>query len=306
MDFDLFGGEKDMTKGKKCIVKETQLYKTVGGKQVKSGVKKVNVTTDVAWLKANCGGTWPEVIKSWLSHAITGIAIVVVAVPEGLPLAVMLSLAYSVKKMLVDKNFVKRLSSCEIMGGANNICSDKTGTLTKNEMTWIKMWVAGSIKDSAEIKSLKELAIDDIHGEIIKEACSCNTLGVIGDADATELAVLKLMQQVDHDFVEMRKKLLPKDDLIRFPFDSTRKRMTTVVDYGEGNPAPTETGFHRRMHTKGAAEKILETCSHYLDTDGSKKEIDDITMKKILGAIDTLAVQALRAIAFAYKDLSKD
>ena len=70
-----------------------------------------------------------------------GIAIVVVAVPEGLPLAVMISLAYSVKKMLVDQNFVKRLTSCEIMGGANNICSDKTGTLTKNLMTWTQIWV---------------------------------------------------------------------------------------------------------------------------------------------------------------------
>lgn len=70
----------------------------------------------------------------------TGIAIVVVAVPEGLPLAVMISLAYSVKKMLIDQNFVKRLTSCEIMGGANNICSDKTGTLTKNIMTLTNIW----------------------------------------------------------------------------------------------------------------------------------------------------------------------
>jgi Ca2+ transporting ATPase len=71
-----------------------------------------------------------------LKFVVVGVAIVVVAVPEGLPLAVMMSLAYSVKKMLKDHNFVKRLTSCEIMGGANNICSDKTGTLTKNEMTW--------------------------------------------------------------------------------------------------------------------------------------------------------------------------
>jgi P-type E1-E2 ATPase len=66
---------------------------------------------------------------------IVGVAIIVVAVPEGLPLAVMISLAYSVRRMLKDKNFVKRLASCEIMGGANNICSDKTGTLTMNKMT---------------------------------------------------------------------------------------------------------------------------------------------------------------------------
>ena len=70
--------------------------------------------------------------QEWLGYFIIGITIVVVAVPEGLPLAVMISLAFSVKKMLKDKNFVKRLASCEIMGGANNICSDKTGTLTMN------------------------------------------------------------------------------------------------------------------------------------------------------------------------------
>jgi Ca2+ transporting ATPase len=71
-------------------------------------------------------------LSEWIRYFIIGITIIVVAVPEGLPLAVMISLAYSVKRMLIDKNFVKKLNSCEIMGGANNICSDKTGTLTMN------------------------------------------------------------------------------------------------------------------------------------------------------------------------------
>lgn len=74
-------------------------------------------------------------LQVWFRYIIMGVTIVVVAVPEGLPLAVMISLAYSVRKMYKDQNFVKRLSSCEIMGGANNICSDKTGTLTLNKMT---------------------------------------------------------------------------------------------------------------------------------------------------------------------------
>ena len=69
-----------------------------------------------------------------------GVTIIVVAVPEGLPLAVMMSLAYSVRRMLIDQNFVKRLASCEIMGGANTICSDKTGTLTMNKMTLTNIW----------------------------------------------------------------------------------------------------------------------------------------------------------------------
>lgn len=79
-------------------------------------------------------------VGNWFRYLIIGITIVVVAVPEGLPLAVMISLAYSVRKMLKDMNFVKRLASCEIMGGANNICSDKTGTLTMNKMHVTNIW----------------------------------------------------------------------------------------------------------------------------------------------------------------------
>ena len=86
-----------------------------------------------------------DYVREWLNYFIVGVAIVVVAVPEGLPLAVMISLAYSVRKMLADKNFVKRLASCEIMGGANNICSDKTGTLTENKMTVTDIWAGEKI-----------------------------------------------------------------------------------------------------------------------------------------------------------------
>lgn len=90
-------------------------------------------------------GNFKEYLEEWLGYLIIGVTIVVVAVPEGLPLAVMISLAFSVKKMLIDKNFVKRLASCEIMGGANNICSDKTGTLTMNKMTVTNIWAGRSV-----------------------------------------------------------------------------------------------------------------------------------------------------------------
>ncbi len=70
----------------------------------------------------------------WIDYIVIGVAVVVVAVPEGLPLAVMISLAYSQGKMLEDNNYVKKLAACEIMGGATNICTDKTGTLTLNKM----------------------------------------------------------------------------------------------------------------------------------------------------------------------------
>ena len=71
---------------------------------------------------------------------IIAVTVIVVAIPEGLPLAVTISLAYSVKKMLKDMNMVRRMEACETMGGANMICSDKTGTLTQNKMTVSNMW----------------------------------------------------------------------------------------------------------------------------------------------------------------------
>lgn len=79
-------------------------------------------------------------INKLLSFLIIGITVIVVAIPEGLPLSVTLSLAFSVKKMLKDQNLVRKMEACETMGGANNICSDKTGTLTMNKMTLAQIW----------------------------------------------------------------------------------------------------------------------------------------------------------------------
>ena len=79
-------------------------------------------------------------LKEVLDYFLIAIAILVVAIPEGLPLAVTLSLAFSVNKMAKENNLVRKLQACETMGGANIICSDKTGTLTRNEMFWVKFW----------------------------------------------------------------------------------------------------------------------------------------------------------------------
>ena len=92
-----------------------------------------------------------ESLRKWLSYLIVGVAVIVVAVPEGLPIAVMISLAYSISKMLEDNNDVKRLSSCEIMGGADNICSDKTGTLTLNQMKVTRIYAGKNIDIPQEI-----------------------------------------------------------------------------------------------------------------------------------------------------------
>lgn len=90
-----------------------------------------------------------------LNYFILAITVIVVAIPEGLPLAVTLSLAFSVKKMLIDQNLVRKMEACETMGGANNICSDKTGTLTMNKMTLTMLWNGSLKKIDVHNKDLK-------------------------------------------------------------------------------------------------------------------------------------------------------
>ena len=134
------------------------------------------------------GGSIRAYCVEWLSYFIIGITIIVVAVPEGLPLAVMIALAYSVRKMLTDQNFVKRLSSCEIMGGANNICSDKTGTLTMNKMTVTNIWAGRglSVKVSDQNYAFKDYFNNDKHIQVFTQALACNTIGSLAEASATE------------------------------------------------------------------------------------------------------------------------
>jgi len=163
-----------------------------------------------------------------------GITIIVVAVPEGLPLAVMISLAYSVKRMLKDKNFVKKLTSCEVMGGANNICSDKTGTLTKNQMTWTTIWAGGDYKiphgGEANFVVSEFIKTGKVQ-KLVEQAVTCNTMGTVIDAQATELAMLKFITRFNINVDDYRNKYMGTDgDETRFLFDSSRKRMSTIIN----------------------------------------------------------------------------
>lgn len=103
-----------------------------------------------------------------------GVTIIVVAVPEGLPLAVTIALAYSVNKMKDENNLVKNLASCEIMGGANTICSDKTGTLTQNKMTVTAIWIENDIFQNQTIFEKKD-SIAKTMQELLAEAISYNS-----------------------------------------------------------------------------------------------------------------------------------
>jgi Ca2+-transporting ATPase len=107
---------------------------------------------------------------------------------------------------------------------------------------------------------------------LLAQAVSCNTLGSHTDAQATELAMLKFILRCDVDYAYYRQKYLPKD-LMRFPFDSSRKRMSTILELEDFDK--TEYGYQKRIHIKGASEIVLGTCTHYLDESGNKNILDD-------------------------------
>jgi Ca2+ transporting ATPase len=294
-DFDLFGGEKSS---------KTYYEKLPDGRDNIDKIRPCDNDKD------ECTGQFGQYIKEWLHYVIVGVAIIVVAVPEGLPLAVMISLAYSVQKMLADNNFVKRLSSCEIMGGANNICSDKTGTLTKNQMTWTQIWIGGDYEipnPDGDPEDKFEVGQFGINNQqilnLFAQAVSCNTIGTNTDAQATELAMLKFIYRCNVDYHHQRQRYLPKE-MLRFQFDSARKRMSTVVELEEGES--TEYGYPKRIHVKGASEIVLGTCTHYLNSDGIKTVLDDQMSQQLDQIIKSYAKNALRTIAFAYKDLKED
>jgi Ca2+ transporting ATPase len=244
-------------------------------------------------------------LAKWLNYVIVGVAIIVVAVPEGLPLAVMISLAYSIQRMLVDNNDVKRLSSCEIMGGANNICSDKTGTLTLNMMKVVKIWAGKELDEipqtmdaDGKMSKLKWSNYFGKEGHIIpmhiEHNVACNTSEKAG---ATDKAMTELIDRMDCDQKILQERHLPEHK-IRFPFSSKRKRMSTVLENLE-----TSNAYGKRLHIKGASEIVKNCCSHYLDEAGNVKELTDSVNKQLDDVIHGFAKEALRTICLAYKDL---
>ncbi|KAJ7555675.1 hypothetical protein O6H91_05G050000 [Diphasiastrum complanatum] len=228
-----------------------------------------------------------------LSIAVT---IVVVAVPEGLPLAVTLTLAYSMRKMMADKSLVRHLAACETMGSATTICSDKTGTLTLNEMTVVKAWVAGDQRKLEDTRNIKDSALSFIMDGI---AHNCNASVYFpkdgGDAEVTgsptERALLSwgLKVGLDFDVVRTKSTILHVET-----FNSTKKRAGVAIK--------VETG-EVFVHWKGAAEIVLDLSEKWLDADGSEVMLTDEKILEITNTIDGMAAASLRCVALAYRCL---
>jgi Ca2+ transporting ATPase len=169
-----------------------------------------------------------------VKYFIIAVSIVVVAVPEGLPLAVTIALAYSVGKMKEENNLVRYLQACDTAGGANNICSYKTGTLTKNLMTVTKIYVEESSSNNIDDSIMKSntcrlLATgacvnSTAHPKIHHNG---NKVDFEQIGNKTECALLEMAHKLNYDFTRIRDK--DRDKIIKtFPFSSEKKMMTTV------------------------------------------------------------------------------
>ncbi|WVZ65438.1 hypothetical protein U9M48_014801 [Paspalum notatum var. saurae] len=224
------------------------------------------------------------------------VTIVVVAVPEGLPLAVTLTLAYSMRKMMRDKALVRRLSSCETMGSATTICSDKTGTLTMNKMTVVEAYMGGKKLDPCDNAGTMCTSVTSL----LIEGIAHNTTGTVflpedgGAAEAevtgspTEKAILSWGLMIGMDFKNVRS----KSSVIRvLPFNSEKKCGGVAVQVSDAEV---------HIHWKGAAELLLASCRSWLSPDGSVQPMNSVKHSEFKKLIDDMAVSSLRCVAFAY------
>jgi len=237
-----------------------------------------------------------ERIADVVGFLITSITIVVVAVPEGLPLAVTISLAYSMQKMMKDNNLVRKLEACETMGGATDICSDKTGTLTQNKMSVVDCWVGGQrFSGVKEIGKIREQLPEQITEALCQNIAlnSTASISVSGKflGNQTECAMLLLLQnQFRYDYISARGAVEP---LRINSFSSARKCMSVLVPTGNGKS---------RSLTKGAAELMLAHCTSYLTPSGPKPA-DKNFQQTANKTIEEMCSRGLRVLCLSYRDL---
>ncbi|XP_064959566.1 calcium-transporting ATPase 7, plasma membrane-type-like [Musa acuminata AAA Group] len=236
-----------------------------------------------------------SVIVSIFQDAVT---IIVVAIPEGLPLAVTLTLAFSMKRMMKDNAMVRRLSACETMGSVTTICTDKTGTLTLNQMTVTKFWIGNEEVpvDGGSISSIAPRVRTLFH-----QGVGLNTTGSVYrptsvavpevSGSPTEKALLWwAVLDLGMDVEEMKRRY----SVVHVEaFNSEKKRSGVLVEEKDSRAMIT--------HWKGAAEMILIRCSHYLDRNGNVRDVDVESRTKLEKVIRDMAARSLRCIALAYK-----
>ena len=238
-----------------------------------------------------------------LNYFALAVTILVVAVPEGLPLAVTLSLAFAMKKLMGDKALVRHLSACETMGSANCICTDKTGTLTTNHMVVNKLWISqktteiNSAGDEDVLKSsLSEKVLNLLMQSIFQNTSAEVVRGkdlkrnIIGTPTETALMELGILLGGDFNAYREEYKMMKVE-----PFNSVKKKMSVLV------ALPGYGGF--RAFSKGASEIILKMCDKIVNADGEAIPLSEEQRKNITDIINSYACEALRTLCLAFKDI---
>lgn len=224
---------------------------------------------------ANFAFDWVTFIDHMLKTIMISVTLVVVAVPEGLPMAVTLSLAYSMRRMLRANNLVRKLHACETMGAATVICTDKTGTLTQNRMQ-VRSFLKFGAEDNSNIiyegiasNSTAELNLNDTKATVI--------------GNPTEGALLLWLNQMGVDYSRLRSKSHIGWQL---PFNAERKYMATLVNGPDGSS---------RLYVKGAPEIIMEMCRN----SANHEKLDEARSR-----LTDHQRQGMRTLGIAFKDLS--
>jgi Ca2+-transporting ATPase len=262
---------------------------------------------------------------------IIAISLAIAAVPEGLPAVVTISLALGMHEMVQRHALIRKLSSVETLGSATTICSDKTGTLTQNEMTVTHIWAADQfvhvtgtgyvplgefqaagknvdVKKYPAILSTLWLGIlnNDSTIESTGENESQMTYRIVGDP--TEGALLVAAAKAGAIHLEIDE-AYPRTNEV--PFDSDRKRMITIHEVQDPKPHDASP-FHDEQHrdwnviaVKGAPDIVLDLCTQYQGMDDRPLPMTEEARRHILAANDSMTKQALRVLGLAYR-LEKD
>lgn len=215
---------------------------------------------------------------------LTAISLAVAAIPEGLPAVVTIVLAMGVQRMVRHNTIVRRLPSVETLGSVNIVCSDKTGTLTQNRMTAVKTYFDGELKATEDLDPDKASLYLD--GFVL-----CNDASIDGEnrlGDPTEIALLDMGKKYSLTRIALEEQ---KPRINELSFDSDRKMMTTVHDYGD----------KKISFTKGALDIILRH-TETIFYDGAVHPITEDDKKYIINASKEMADSALRVLALAFRE----
>ena len=262
-----------------------------------------------------------------LDMFLIAVSLAIAAVPEGLPAVVTISLALGMQEMIKRNSLIRRLSSVETLGSATIICSDKTGTLTQNQMTATQVWVDGQFIDISG-RGYKPVGEFEIDGEVIelKDFPGASTvlwvaalnnnadldLGSPEDeqpnyrvaGDPTEGALIVAAAKANA-WTEELNQAYPRVQEI--PFDSTRKRMLTLHLVQDPQPEDISPFYNNKLKewyvvtVKGAPDLVLEQCTQIERLDDLTSPMSETDHENIIQANDQMTEQALRVLAMAYR-----